>query len=126
MVVMAIDHARDMLGAARFNPTDLTQTTPALFFTAGSLTCARLPSFFSPAPARSSPASRAVSFSRFLLTRGLWLIVIELTVVKLGWAFNFDPYQTVLQVIWAIGWSMIGSLRWCGCRCRSWDCSGPR
>jgi len=33
MVVMAIDHARDMLGAARFNPTDLTQTTPALFFT---------------------------------------------------------------------------------------------
>src|SRR2546425_422706 len=33
MVVMAIDHVRDMLGAARFNPTDLTRTTPALFFT---------------------------------------------------------------------------------------------
>jgi uncharacterized membrane protein len=42
----------------------------------------------------------------FLLTRGLWLIVLEFTVLSFGWSFGF-PYVLFLQVIWAIGWSMI-------------------
>jgi uncharacterized membrane protein len=44
--------------------------------------------------------------SIFLLTRGLWLIALELTVLSFGWSFAF-PYLLFLQVIWAIGWSMI-------------------
>ena len=46
--------------------------------------------------------------SRFLITRGLWLIVLELTVVRLGAFFSFDPrLLAFLQVIWVIGVSMI-------------------
>jgi uncharacterized membrane protein len=107
MVVMAIDHVRDMLGAARFNPTDLTQTTPALFFTR-LITHLCAPAFILLAGAGAFLSRKPRgALSRFLLTRGLWLLVIEITVVKFGWAFNLDPYQTILQVIWAIGWSMI-------------------
>ena len=107
MVVMAIDHVRDMLGAARFNPTDLTQTTPALFFTRWiTHLCAPAFILLAGAGAFLSRKPRG-ALSRFLLTRGLWLIVVEMTVVKFGWAFNLDLHATVLQVIWAIGWSMI-------------------
>jgi len=107
MVVMAIDHVRDMLGAARFNPTDLTQTTPALFFTRW-ITHLCAPAFILLAGTGAFLSRKPRGeLSRFLLTRGFWLIVIELTVVKFGWAFNLDPSQTILQVIWAIGWSMI-------------------
>jgi uncharacterized membrane protein len=45
--------------------------------------------------------------SRFLLTRGLWLIVIEFTLVRLGWTFSFDLNFFVAQVIWAIGATMV-------------------
>jgi uncharacterized membrane protein len=45
--------------------------------------------------------------SRFLLTRGLWLILIELTVVRLGWRFNFTPAFFVFRVIWVLGASMV-------------------
>jgi uncharacterized membrane protein len=45
--------------------------------------------------------------SRFLLTRGLWLIVLEFTVVRVGWTFDLFPGFIDAQVIWAIGWSMV-------------------
>ena len=46
--------------------------------------------------------------SRFLLTRGLWLIFLELTMVRFGWCFSFDyRYIGDAQVIWAIGWSWL-------------------
>ena len=45
--------------------------------------------------------------SKFLLTRGLWLIFVELTFVRLGWLYSFDTSIIFVQVIWAIGWSMI-------------------
>jgi uncharacterized membrane protein len=52
--------------------------------------------------------------SRFLVTRGLWLIVLELTVVRFFWQFNVDYRVTILNVLWALGWSMIvlGALAW--------------
>ena len=47
--------------------------------------------------------------SRFLFVRGVWLIVLELTVIRcLGMQFNFDYQVTMLIVIWALGWAMIG------------------
>jgi uncharacterized membrane protein len=46
--------------------------------------------------------------SRFLLTRGVWLIVLELTLIRcLGYQFNFDYQVTLLVVIWALGWAMV-------------------
>ena len=45
--------------------------------------------------------------SRFLVTRGAWLVLLEFTVVLFGWTFNPAFNFFVLQVIWAIGWSMI-------------------
>src|SRR5262249_57643717 len=43
----------------------------------------------------------------FLLTRGLWIVFLELTVVRVGWTFSLFPEVFFLQVIWAIGWSMV-------------------
>ena len=46
--------------------------------------------------------------SRFLFTRGLWLIFLEMVVVRcLGWQFNFDYHVVILNVLWALGWAMI-------------------
>ena len=45
--------------------------------------------------------------SRFLLTRGVWLILIEFTVVRLGWMFSFSLDFFITQVIFAIGASMV-------------------
>jgi len=42
-----------------------------------------------------------------LFTRGVWLIILELTIVRFGWAFNLDYHVIFVQVIWAIGWSMV-------------------
>src|SRR5262249_40506145 len=43
----------------------------------------------------------------FLVTRGLWLVLLEITVVHLGWTFDFGYHFLVLQVIWVLGWSMV-------------------
>jgi len=45
--------------------------------------------------------------SHFLLTRGLWLVFLELTIIRFAWRFNVDYTQTIGQVIWAMGWSMV-------------------
>ena len=45
--------------------------------------------------------------SRFLVTRGLWLVLVEMTLVLFGATFNLSYRFVVWQVIWAIGWSMV-------------------
>lgn len=112
MVVMALDHVRDYFTSARFDPTDLTQTTGALFLTRWvTHFCAPVFVFLAGTGAYlalSRGRTRAEQ-ARFLVTRGLWLIVLELTVVRLAWTFNLDYTGGPLfvQVIWAIGVSMI-------------------
>ena len=110
MVLMALDHVRDFLSDARFNPEDLTRTTVALFFTRWvSHFCAPVFVFLAGTGAflygdrgRTRP-----QLAWFLLTRGLWLVVLELTLVHLGWFFNCRYEVVTGQVIWAIGLSMV-------------------
>ncbi len=110
MVLMALDHARDFFGNLAQNPTALATTTPGLFFTRW-ITHFCAPVFFllTGTGAYLSLARKSrPALSRFLLTRGLWLIFLELVVVRcLGYQFNFDYRTTLLLVLWALGWSMI-------------------
>jgi len=109
MILMAIDHTRDFFGTA-VNPTDLTQTTVALFFTRW-ITHFCAPVFFLLTGTGAFLMLRRRSRSQlagFLFTRGLWLIFLELTVLRgFGYQFNFDYRVTFLIVLWALGWSMI-------------------
>ncbi len=110
MILMALDHTRDYFGAASANPTDMATTTVALFFTRW-VTHFCAPVFFLLTGTGAFLALRRRSvagLSRFLFTRGLWLIFLELVIVRcLGWQFNVDYRITVLTVLWALGWAMI-------------------
>jgi uncharacterized membrane protein len=110
MVLMALDHVRDFMGRPGISPTDLTQTTVPLFFTRW-ITDICAPVFFLLTGAGAYLALRRFSkreLSRFLLLRGLWLIFLEVVVLRcLALQFNFDYRLTMLVVIWALGWAMI-------------------
>jgi len=109
MILMALDHTRDFFSNLRFQPEDLSQATPFLFFTRW-ITHFCAPTFFLLAGVGASLAmSRGKStrqISRFLLTRGLWLVVLELTVIHFAWQFDLR-FPQILIVIWALGWSMV-------------------
>ena len=112
IVIMALDHARDFFTEVRFDATDLSQTTAALFLTRWiTHFCAPVFVFLAGTSAFLYHARGKTrgEVSRFLLTRGLWLVVLELTVVRWAWMFNFNYTSELLfvQVIWAIGISMI-------------------
>lgn len=112
MVIMALDHTRDFFhtGAQSFSPEDLARTTPVLFFTRWiTHFCAPVFVFLAGAGAYlSSRRGRSLaSLSRFLWTRGLWLLFIEFLVLSLALNFTWPPRLIPLQVIWALGWSMI-------------------
>ena len=110
MVIMVLDHVRAYLSSAHFDPTDLTRTTPALFATRW-ITHFCAPTFVFLAGASGWIAGtrrERGELSRFLLTRGLWLVVVELTLVTFGWYFTSRwTMGAVAQVIWVIGWSMV-------------------
>jgi uncharacterized membrane protein len=109
MVIMALDHARDYFSNARFDPST-SRTTPPLFFTRWiTHFCAPVFVFLAGTGAFLSGARgrEKRELSRFLWTRGLWLVVVEVTIVSFGWSFDFGLHDIALQVIWAIGWSMV-------------------
>ena len=110
MILMALDHTRAFLSDARFAPLDLVYTTPALFFTRW-VTHFCAPVFFLLAGLGASLSltrGRTVpEISRFFLTRGLWLVLLELTLVSVGWYFTFQVVPWTAGVIWALGWSMV-------------------
>ena len=104
MILMALDHVRDFLGAPGANPTNLATTTPFLFFTR-RITHFCAPVFFLLTGTGAYLALRRKpkrELSRFLFTRGLWLIFLETVLLRcLGFQFNFDYHVTMLFMLWA-------------------------
>lgn len=110
MILMALDHVRDFFGVPGANPTNLAVTTVPLFFTRW-VTHICAPTFFLLTGTGAYLALRRRTrngLAWFLLTRGLWLILVEVTVERcLGMQFNFDYHVTLLFILWALGSSMI-------------------
>jgi uncharacterized membrane protein len=105
MVLMAIDHVRVFSGLPPGGPA------PGIFFTRW-ITHFVAPAFVFLAGTGAYLHGRKLgdvrALSRFLFTRGLWLIVLELTVIRVAWTFNFDfAHYLLAGVIWMIGWCMI-------------------
>ncbi|MCP4606197.1 MAG: DUF1624 domain-containing protein [Proteobacteria bacterium] len=109
IIVMALDHVRHFFGKVPYNPLSIPDTSVELFLTRWiTHFCAPVFVFLAGTSAWLHQTNTDCSkreLSRFLLTRGLWLIFLELTVVSLSWKFTWRLH--ILQVIWAIGWSMI-------------------
>jgi len=111
MIIMALDHVRDFFHGDAFvySPTDLGRTSVFLFFTR-LIThyCAPVFVFLAGVAAHLYGARRTrKELSVFLLTRGIWLVLLEFTVIALERSFNPHFTFITLQVIWAIGISMI-------------------
>jgi uncharacterized membrane protein len=110
MIIMALDHTRDFFGIPGQNPVDLTTATAGLFLTRWiTFFCAPVFFLLTGTGAYLSLRRRSPGeLSRFLVTRGLWLIFLEIVVVRLvGYQFNLDFHVTMLLVLWALGWAMI-------------------
>jgi len=117
MVIMALDHVRDFFhktvveggASVATGPTDLATTTPVLFFTRWiTHFCAPIFVFLAGASVwlMSRKKSKA-ELSSFLIKRGVWLVIVEIVIITFGWTFNPQFNIIILQVIWAIGISMI-------------------
>lgn len=107
MIIMALDHTRDFLTSLRTAPEDLAHTNGALFFTRFiTHFCAPVFAFLAGTGAYLSTrrGKSLPEVSRFFLTRGLWLILLEFTFV--GFAWGFVPWAHG-GVIWILGWCMV-------------------
>jgi uncharacterized membrane protein len=113
MIIMLLDHTREYVNADAFlfSPTDLSKTTTALFFTRWiTHFCAPVFVFLAGTSIylQRLRGKSTAELSRFLFTRGLWLIVLEFTVVRFAIFFDFDySLFGVAEVIWVFGISMV-------------------
>lgn len=112
MVLMALDHARMYFGMGYWfsDPTNLSTTTPLLFFTRWiTHFCAPAFVFLAGTSAFLSGARKKSrkEVSWFLFTRGAWLLFVELIIVNFAWTFDITLSFHILQVIWALGMSML-------------------
>lgn len=111
MIIMALDHVRDYFHADAFlfNPLNLEKTSVPLFFTRWiTHFCAPVFVFLAGTSAYLVGTRKSKGeLSAFLLTRGLWLIFLEISVMNFAWFFNIHFSLIVLQVIWALGFGMI-------------------
>ena len=110
MVVMVLDHVRDYFTDGTVNPVDLSVVSPSLFLTRW------VTHFCAPAFAFLAGTGAYLAGTRgktrnelawFLLTRGLWLVILDLTVVKFGLLFTPAPRAFFAIVFWSIGWSLV-------------------
>ena len=111
MIIMALDHVRDYFHAEAFfyDPLDLEKASPMLFFTRW------ITHYCAPVFMLLSGTSACIMAQRktkkelsiFLLTRGLWLVLLEMSVVNFGWNFNITFPSILFLTIWALGISMI-------------------
>ncbi len=110
MIIMALDHVRDYfhIGSNTGDPLDLATTTPWLFFTRWvTHFCAPIFVFLSGTSIYlQSLRKTKKELSVFLIKRGIWLMLVEITIISFGWSFNIAYNLLFLQVIWAIGISM--------------------
>ncbi len=110
MIIMALDHSRDFFSNshAYFDPIDVTQTSVAFFMTRWVTNfCAPVFCFLAGVGASFSASRGKATVARLLYTRGLWLILLELALLRVAWYFNFDYTLLKAGVIWCLGWSMI-------------------
>ncbi len=113
MMIMLLDHVREYVNTDGLagDPTDLTKTTGALFMTRWiTHFCAPTFVFLSGTSIylQLTNGKSKSELTRFLVTRGLWLIVLEFTVIRFSMFFNFDySFFGVAEVIWVFGVSMI-------------------
>jgi uncharacterized membrane protein len=110
MNLMLLDHVRDFFSNVTFNPLDPQKTWLALFLTR------RLSNFAAPLFVFLAGISAYIlvargkskrEVSRYLIIRGIWLIILELTLVHVGWTMDPRYHIVNFQAIWTIGWSMI-------------------
>jgi uncharacterized membrane protein len=129
MIIMALDHVRDMMHVSAIgqSPTNLAVTTPALFFTRW-ITYLCAPTFVFLAGTSAYLLFRnqndAIETRRFLFTRGIWLIILEFTLVNFGLYFDLGLHNFIFEVIATIGFGFIitglliklkpGTLAWMG------------
>jgi uncharacterized membrane protein len=111
MIIMALDHTRDFFHITAWtdDPLNLQTTTPMLYFTRW-ITHLCAPNFVFLAGASiyfQTLRKSKKELSRFLFTRGLWLVFIELFLINLEFSFDIHYHFIALQTIWSIGVSMI-------------------
>ncbi len=111
MVIMALDHVRDFFSNRLFmDPVDLDTTTSGIFLTRW-ITHYCAPTFiFLAGTGAYLSMTRGKSkgeLSIFLLTRGLWLALFEITINRAFWMFDYKLFEYGAGVFWAIGWSMV-------------------
>ena len=110
MILMVLDHTRDYFGNASINPTDLSLANPALFITRWvTHFCAPVFAFLAGTGAylMGSRGRSRGELAVFLISRGLWLIFLEVTVVRLGLFFDPVSAPVILTVLWSIGASFV-------------------
>ncbi|MGZ3945316.1 MAG: DUF1624 domain-containing protein [Mucilaginibacter sp.] len=111
MIIMALDHTRDYFHADGFifDPLDLHKTTAIIFLTRWiTHFCAPIFMLLTGASAFIVGEKRGIkALSKFLLTRGLFLVILEMTVVNFAWNFNISFPDIDFLVIWSLGISMI-------------------
>jgi uncharacterized membrane protein len=112
MLIMTLDHVRETfyLQHQVSDPMDVASTDPALFFSRlAAHFCAPMFVFLTGLSAwlYANPASGPRSATGFLAKRGAFLILLEIVVINFAWTGTFTPHTVYLQVMWAIGLSML-------------------
>ena len=109
IVLMALDHTRDYVGTSTVDPLDADVTNLALYLTRW-ITHFCAPTFCFLMGLGAYFAGRARTrgeLSLFLLSRGLWLVFLEMTVIKFALQFSFSLDMTLALVLWSLGWSLV-------------------